>query len=116
MLSDDSLERPVDAFHFVGIPCGVGVHRCISSGQQKGVALAQRNLQCLRDTHQGWPAWNTAAALDEADLLLRNPGVNGDIELTSASDPAPLFEQNAQLTFVGQLVHRDPRLTWGSIF
>jgi hypothetical protein len=82
---------------------GVRIQRCISGGQQQDISLAQRNVQSLRDAYQGWPAWNAAAAFDRADLALGDAGVDRNVELAAAAGTSPLFEQDAQLVFLGSL-------------
>ncbi|SAK57757.1 hypothetical protein AWB75_02263 [Caballeronia catudaia] len=92
VLANNPLQRANDPMHFLRVPRRLGIHGCVARGEQQRIALAQRDIERLRERQERVTARHAAPAFDEADLALRNARFEGEIELTHATHIAPIAQ------------------------
>ena len=97
MLSQHAAQCVCHAAQLLLIPAGILVHGRVPGRKQERVAIPKGNLQRLGDADQCLAARNAAADLDEAQVALRDPGIERRLHLALVAGTPPLAQQRSEV-------------------
>jgi hypothetical protein len=100
---EDALERGADRFQRRIVEACLVVGGRVPGREQQRVALAQGHLQRLGQAHDHPAARRRAVALNEADVPLRRPGAERELELAHAAPGAPSAQRCGEVACHGRL-------------
>ena len=84
--------RLADGLELVGVERPLPVRGRVAGREQERVALAERNVEMLREMEDELTARPRTPGLDEAQVASRHLGFDGEVELADAPALAPVRE------------------------
>ena len=93
MAAQDLVDGLADGLELVGVEGALPVRGCVAGREQERVALAQRNVEMLREMEHELAARAGATGFDEAQMASGHLRFDGEVELADAPALAPVTKQ-----------------------